>query len=52
MDKKGVTAYKVAKETGIPMTSMYDWMSGRCEPKLDNLIKLATYFGVDISYFL
>lgn len=52
LKKKNVTAYKMGKETGIPMTSVYDWMSGRSKPKIDNLVKLSTYFGVDLSYFV
>lgn len=50
--KKGVSPYKVSKDTGIPMTSVYDWMSGRSKPKLENAVKLAAYFGVDLTYFV
>ncbi len=51
-DKKGVTDYKVSKETGIPKSSFSEWKSGRSKPKADKLKKIADYFGVTIEYFL
>ena len=47
---KGVTAYRVSKETGIAQTTISSWKYGG-EPKADKLIKLADYFGVDVNYF-
>lgn len=51
-DKKGVTAYKVAKDLGFSSTSLYEWKSGKTKPKLDKISKIALYFGVDIAYFV
>lgn len=51
-DEKGVTDYKVAVETGIAKSTFSDWKSGRSEPKLEKLKKIADYFGVDIGYFV
>lgn len=51
-DKKGVTDYKVSKETGISKSSFSEWKSGRSKPKADKLKKIADYFGVTIEYFL
>lgn len=50
-DAKGVTDYKVSKETGIPKSTFSEWKSGRSQPKLEKLIKLADYFGVEVTYF-
>lgn len=47
-----VTAYKVAQDTGITKSTFSDWKSGRSEPKLAKLIKIADYFGVPLEYFV
>ena len=52
LEERGVTAYKVSKATGIAGSTFSDWKSGRSEPKVDKLQKLANYFGVSIEYFL
>lgn len=52
LKKKGVTAYKVSKETGISQSSFSDWKQGKSNPKIDKLKILANYFGVSIEYFL
>lgn len=51
MKKKGVTAYRLAKETGIPQSSISDWKRGRVSQALKCQI-LADYFGVDIKDLL
>lgn len=50
--EKGVTAYRVAKETGIAPTVFSDWKNGKSNPKVDKLKKLSEYFGVSIDYFV
>lgn len=52
MQKKGVTAYKVSKETGISQATLSDWRRGRSQPKIDKLLKIAKYFGVDVNVFI
>ena len=52
LDEWKISIYQVAKETGIPTTTLYEWKSGRSHPKADKLKKLADYFGVSIDYFL
>jgi repressor LexA len=47
-----VSAYRVAKDTGIANTLFSDWKSGKSKPKADKLKILADYFGVSIEYFL
>lgn len=51
-DRKGVTDYRVASETGITKSTFTDWKNGRSKPKADKLAILAKYFGVSIEYFL
>lgn len=51
-DKKGVTDYKVSKDTGITKSTFSDWKTGRSAPKTEKLKILADYFDVSIDYFL
>lgn len=48
----GVTAYRVAKETNIPTSTFTNWKKGISAPKFPKLLKIANYFGVDVSYLL
>ena len=50
--KRGITAYQVSKETGIPNSTLSDWKAGRSKPKADKLKILADYFRVDVGFFL
>ena len=52
LQKKGVTPYKVAKETGIATATLTDWKKGRSTPKQDKLQKIADYFNVSIDYLV
>lgn len=47
-----ISAYKVAKETGLYSTLFSEWKSGKSCPKVDKIKILADYFGVSIEYFL
>ena len=51
-DKKGVTDYRVAKDTGIPKSTFTDWKNGRSKPKTEKLVLLAKYFNVSINDLL
>ncbi len=52
LDEKGVTAYKVGKETGIASSTFTDWKTGRSVPKQEKLQKIADYFGVSLDYLM
>lgn len=52
LQERNKTAYQVAKDTGITQTTLSDWKHGKCTPKVDKLMILADYFGVDVNYFL
>lgn len=51
-NKRGVTDYRVSKDTGITKSTFTDWKSGRSVPKVDKIKILADYFGVSLEYFL
>ena len=46
---KGVSDYRVAKDTGIPKSTFSDWKSGRSKPKIAKLKILAGYFDVAVD---
>ncbi len=52
LSESNKTIYRVAVDTGISTTTLYDWRDGRSIPKVDKLKILADYFGVSIEYFL
>lgn len=49
---KGVTPYRVCKETGLTTATVSNWKAGRYTPKQDKLQKIADYFGVSIEYLM
>lgn len=52
LQEQNITAYKVAKETGISNATLSDWKNGRSVPKADKLQKIADYFGVSIDFLM
>lgn len=50
--KNNITAYRVAKNTGLYTPLFSEWKSGKSIPKVDKIKILADYFGVTIEYFL
>ena len=52
LEENGVTAYKVAKATGITTSTLTSWKQGKYVPKPDKLQKIADYFGVSLAYLL
>ena len=50
MKAKGVSGYRVAKETGIDPVNVTRWIRGMAVPTLRNLQKLSEYFGVSFEY--
>ena len=47
---RGITAYQVAKETGVSTATLSSWKNGRYTPKDDKLQKLADYLGISVQY--
>ena len=52
LDERNITAYRVAKETGISERLVGFWKAGQMRPHIDNLIRLADYFQVSIDYLV
>lgn len=52
MNKKGVKQKDVIEHTGITKGALSSYLSGRYEPKQDNLFKLANYLEVEPSWLL
>lgn len=50
LQKHGISAYKVSKDTGIATATLSDWKNGRSIPKSDKMQILADYFGVTFEY--
>lgn len=51
-DSKGMTDADVSKKTEIPRSTFTDWKSGRSNPKLEKLMKIANALGVSIEEFI
>ena len=52
LHKKGVTPYRVAKDSGVTQTALSNWKSGKSIPSLSTLQKIADYFGVTVDYLM
>ena len=48
-DERGLTDYRVAKDTGLNATLFSDWKRGKSSPKIDKLLIIAEYFGVTLE---
>ncbi len=48
--ERGITAYRVSKDTGISTATLSDWKTGKSHPKADKIRILADYFGVSPEY--
>lgn len=52
LDSKGITPYKVHKDTGIATATLSDWKNGKSTPKPDKMQILADYFNVSLEYLI
>lgn len=52
IDSKGLTPYRVAKDTGLTTVLFTDWKKGKSKPKYEKLKVIADYLGVSIDYLL
>ena len=48
--ENGITAYKLAKDTGISTATLTSWKQGAYTPKNDKLQRIAAYFGVTLDW--
>lgn len=52
LKSKGLSLYRVAKDTGIPKSIIYEWASGEREPVSEYLVPLADYLDCSVDYLL
>ena len=52
MEPFGISAYKLAKDIGVPTSRIQDILHCRRKITADTSLRLARYFGVSDSYFL
>lgn len=51
-DERQLSDQQVSRDIEIPASGLTRWKQGSSYPKVDKLLKLAEYFGVNIEYFL
>ena len=51
-EERGVSLYRICKDTGISTANMSQWKKGLSSPNLKSLRKLADYFGVPLEYLV
>lgn len=49
LKSKGLTPYKISKETGVSQATLTNWKNGSYVPKYDKLKKIADYLNIEIS---
>lgn len=52
MNPLGLSAYKVAQDTHVPVSRIQDILHGRRKVTVDTSLRLAKLFGVSDRYFL
>ncbi|MBE6583080.1 MAG: helix-turn-helix transcriptional regulator [Ruminococcaceae bacterium] len=50
LKSRGINAVTLAKEIGVPKSIVYEWKSGVRDPSLENMLRIADYFGVSLEY--
>lgn len=49
IDAKGWTIYRLSKESGVPLTTLYSLDNKKHGPTADTLVKLADALGVTVD---
>lgn len=52
IEKKGVTSYKIAKDTSLSRASIDRYISGNSSPDIDKVNIIASYLGVSIDWLV
>ena len=50
LKERRLNALTLAKEIGVPKSVVYEWKNGVREPSVENMVRLAEYFGVSMDY--
>ena len=48
--ERGLTAYRVHKDTGVAQSTLSDWKNGKSIPSVENLKRIANFYGVTLDY--
>lgn len=51
LDKKHITVYRLAKLTGIPNNTLYEYKNNDVQPTFNNMIKIADALDVSLDVF-
>lgn len=49
---RGLSQMDVAKEIGVDQTTVHLWETGKTKPRVETLMKLASYFNVTVDELL
>ena len=52
LETRGITAYKLSKETGFSQALISQWKNGKQVPSADRLMVVADYLGVSMDYLM
>ena len=52
IDEKGLNYQKFSTEIGIPNSTISDWLNKKKTPTIENIPKIALFFGVTTDYLL
>ena len=52
LENKGITPYKIGKDTNVSKQSIMNYLQGKAMPTGDALIELSVYLGVSADYLL
>ncbi|MCL2370283.1 MAG: helix-turn-helix transcriptional regulator [Firmicutes bacterium] len=50
--ERGIGQVEIAKAIGVSKSVVSFWETGKCEPTLTPIIKLANFFDIDIDYLV
>lgn len=50
LKEKGISAYQLAKDTGISRVTLTNWKKGNYTPKIEKISIIAEYFNVSVEW--
>ena len=52
LQETDTTQYRFIKQTKTSWSVLYNWLAGKRFPSVDNLVKIAGYFGCSVDFLL
>jgi transcriptional regulator with XRE-family HTH domain len=49
LQERGITPYRVHKQTGVAQSTLSDWKTKGCTPSVESLAKIADYLEVTVD---